>query len=104
MLMKPQVLTKAVATAGTRERLTDLNRTAPAVTIQAKSGNTGKVYIGNNQVSSTNGFELSAGDSITLDSEVLGLANAIIRLDEIWLDVATSTDGVIALFLTRIIN
>lgn len=65
-----------------------------SVVIKALAGNTGKVYIGNdgaNDVTSANGFELSAGDLIVLDN-VKSLAG-------MYLDSAVSGEGVSWIFL-----
>lgn len=94
---------KAVTAAGTRERLTSSEMDAPAVMIQAESTNTGKIYVGDNQVSSTSyGADLAASDSVTFRAEDLGMANVKISLDDIWLDTSVSTDGVSVIYLERI--
>lgn len=43
-------------------------------TIRAMKGNTGIVYVGGADVDATHGFELAAGDAVSLDT--LGFANA----------------------------
>lgn len=55
-----------VATAGSRVVLAS---TTPckSVTIKALISNTGLIYVGNSTVAASNGFQLSAGDSISLD-------------------------------------
>ena len=71
--------------------------------LQAEVSNTGQVYVGDDQVSSTScGVELDSGDSITLDAAQLGFAEGKIRLKDIWLDVGTSTDGVWCMYLERV--
>lgn len=99
MILKPHVFTKAVTSAGTREQLTISDKQACLVLIQAPSTNTGITYLGDNQVSATNGIELAASDSITLSAQDLGLGRATIKLNELWLDVATSADKVIVFYL-----
>lgn len=101
MRLKPKAFRKTITTAGTRERLTTADRSIPAVVIQALTANTGIVYVGDSEVSATNGLELSAGDSITLENDDLGNADAKISLKDIWLDVSISTDGVVAFYLER---
>lgn len=54
--------------------------------IRALSTNTGKVYVGNdgaNDVTSSNGYELSAGDDIYIECQ---------NLNELWFDSATNGD------------
>lgn len=54
--------------------------------IRALSTNTGKVYVGNdgaNDVTSGNGYELSAGDDIYVECQ---------NLNELWFDAASDGD------------
>jgi len=74
---------KVVTTAGSRVQLT--TATIVSITIKALSTNTGLIYVGGSSVTSSNGFELSAGDSISL---------AIDDADVIWLDSSVSGEGV----------
>ena len=101
MKLKPLSFRKAVTTAGTREQLTTSERFVTAVTIQAVRANTNNVYVGDNQVSSANGIELDAGESITLSADAYGLAGATIDMSAIWLDVDTSSEGVNVFYLER---
>ena len=58
---------KNVTTAGTAELLiaTDVSEVY-VVTIKAKSGNAGSIYIGDNDVDSLAGFILAAGEEVTI--------------------------------------
>lgn len=78
---------KNVAVAGTREALGSTQALQRGVTIRARSGNTGLVYVGTAAaVSSTvYGDVLSPGQAIFIECNNLNL---------IGLDVATSADGV----------
>lgn len=55
-----------VASAGTRVQITS-HSPLLSLTVKAKPTNTGLIYVGDSAVSSSNGFILSAGDSISLD-------------------------------------
>jgi len=72
-----------VTTAGSRVNFVSL--ASLSITIKALVGNTGLIYVGGNTVDSSNGFELSAGDSISL---------AIDNHDEIWIDSSVSGEGI----------
>jgi len=73
-----------VTTAGTRVQLPNLP--CREVTIIAKRTNTGYIYVGGSNVSSTSyGVELAAKDSITL---VVNNANLI------WIDASVSGEGI----------
>ena len=99
MYLKPHCFLKTVTTAGTQVPLRTNNIRAVAVTLTAERSNTGYVYVGDSEVSSTNyGFDLMAGDSYTISPVEFGLATAHISLKDIWLDVSVSGDGVSVLF------
>lgn len=53
-----------VATAGTAVPLGTSTLLINGVTVKSLSGNTGTVFVGNSTVTSANGFELAAGESI----------------------------------------
>lgn len=73
-----------VTTAGTRVALAS-SQAVQSVTIKALSTNTGIIYVGNSSVSSSNGFQLSAGDSISMD---------ISNLATVFLDSVNNGEGV----------
>ena len=59
--MSIQAGTTTVATAGTSVQVTAQGWNIKAVTFKAKESNTGSVFIGGSDVSSSNGFELTPG-------------------------------------------
>jgi hypothetical protein len=72
-----------VATSGTAVQLqTSANL---SLTIKALAGNTGLIYVGDSTVDSTNGFELSAGDSVSI---------AVSNNNVIWIDASVSGEKV----------
>lgn len=73
-----------VTTAGTRVQL-GVNAGILAVTVRARPGNAGIVYVGGSGVTSANGFELQPGESISFD---------VTNTNAVWVDAATSGDGV----------
>lgn len=75
---------KTVTTAGTRVTLAS-STTVKSVTIKALDTNTGYIYVGDTTVASTNGFQLAAGETVSLD-----LAN----LSTVNLDSSVSGEGV----------
>lgn len=75
-----------VAAAGTQERLVSSPAPCAWVVITALAANTGDVYIGDADVSSTTGIVLQAGDpAIRLD-----VADASV----VWVDAETNSEGV----------
>lgn len=102
MKLIPKHFRKTVTTAGTRERLTALSLRVPCIDFQAETDNGGRVFIGNNQVSSSNCMaSLGPGDSLSLLAADYGLADAQWDLSEFWVDVGTSTDGVFVGYAER---
>lgn len=63
-----------VTTAGTRVVLA-ASTTVKSVTIKALAANTGTIYVGDSSVASTNGFQLAAGDTVSLDLNNLNTVN-----------------------------
>lgn len=95
MLLTLKHFRKTVTTAGTRIQLTTNEVNVVYLIIQALTGNTGRIYIGNNQVASTSSFvDLAPDSSISLDSAQLGLGDAKLDMSKIWLDSSVSGEGV----------
>ncbi len=84
---------KAVALAGTAERLHAGLQVNPCVMIKALPANTDVVYVGdvNGDVSSSNGLPLSKGEAVVLDF--------VGNLSSIWVDAAVGGEGVAWLVL-----
>lgn len=78
---------KTVVTAGTAVALAAAQR-VKALTIVAKSDNTGRVYIGGSDVSSTTNGGLGAGESVSLE------AVNWMDLADIYVDADTGGEGV----------
>lgn len=77
-----------VASAGTAVPLSATSVPVFSVTIKAAPTNSGAIYIGDSSVSSSNGFLLSKGDTVSFD---------ISDLTNIYVDSETSNDGVYVL-------
>lgn len=56
-----------------------------ALVVRANGGNAGVIYVGDSSVSSSNGFELAAGESVSLHVD---------DVDAVWIDAASGGDGV----------
>lgn len=65
---------KTVTTAGTRVALAS-SQAVKSVVIKALQTNTGYIYVGDSSVASTNGFQLLAGDTVSLDIANLSTVN-----------------------------
>lgn len=102
MKLIPKHFRKTVTTAGTRVQLTTANLRVPSIDFQAESDNGGRMFIGNDQVSSSNCMaSLGPGDSLSLVAADYGDADAQWDLSEFWIDSGTSTDGVFVGYAER---
>lgn len=86
----PVLLTgeKTVAAAGTAEKLVAASQRVKAVTMTAKTGNIGQVYVGGSDVASTTNDGLDAGE--TLSIEAVGWMD----LANLYIDADTNGEGV----------
>lgn len=73
-----------VTNAGTRVQFPN-QAILSMVTIKAKIGNAGTIYVGNSTVAASNGYQLSPGDSIPVE---------VANLNLIYIDAANNGDGV----------
>ena len=78
---------KTVSAAGTAEALASAQR-VKAVTVIAKDGNTGRVYVGGSDVSSSTNNGFLPGDAIEIPAENW------LDLADIFIDVDTNGEGV----------
>lgn len=74
----------STVTAGTRVVLA-ASQTVVSVTIKALITNTGLIYVGNSTVAASNGFQLSAGETVSFD---------LTNLNTINIDSSVSAEGV----------
>lgn len=101
--MKIKTIKKGVAAAGTAERLSATDFKVQWVRIQAEDDNTGVVYVGGSDVAATNGIELRVSAAAEVRSVPAVEFSSVdvggfISLRDIWLDVGTNADGVIATY------
>lgn len=81
---------KTVTTAGTAEPLVSVPTKVQSASLMTKVGNTGQVYAGDYQVSSSDNDGLDAGVSLNLNPDEDGF----IDLSLVYIDVDTSGEGV----------
>lgn len=84
-----------VTTAGTRVQIDTEKRPCTSIVIQAKNSNTGKIYVGDVTVASTNGLELNPGEAweIVGDSRNEGQSDENVLAD-LYIDADTNGEGV----------
>ena len=87
---------KTVTTAGTAERLIAYEYLVKSLMVKALKGNTDLIYIGNKDVSSTIGDEVSPGGIRNYTAEIdpdTGKLKPLV-LSHFWLDSAVNGEGV----------
>ena len=86
----PTLLTseKTVTAAGTAEALSAATQRVSSLTVVAKTGNTGQVYIGGSDVASTTNDGLAPGDALEISAE------SWLDLNDVYIDVDTNGEGV----------
>ena len=86
---------KTVTTAGTELPLTATSTKVTSVSVQAKCGNTGNIFIGDSGVSSTEGHLLDACQVWTYGNDnSLSIGNSLLDLNTVYIDTDSSGDGV----------
>ena len=107
MKYKPKAFIVDVAAAGTAVQITTADIQTPWVMLQVCDGNTGSIFVGDSQVSSTNGIELKEADmgepDLLAPHVIMTVpAPATISLSDIWVDTSSSGDDVAVMYLERI--
>ena len=82
-----------VATAGSPIQMHAISSLLVTVTVKAKHNNTGKILIGNTQVSATTGYELWANEEVTLN---------LLDINLIWLDCSVNGEGVSYIYVSQL--
>ena len=83
--------TTDIPTAGTRVQINNTPRLCLSITLKARNGNSGSIYVGGSNVSSTNGFELRVNESVTYNLMSPYLSCPI---SDFWADTATNGNDV----------
>jgi hypothetical protein len=81
---------QTVAAAGTRVRLVAASQRVKSVTINGKTGNTGRIYVGGADVASTTNNGLGADQSVTFTTP----EKHYIDLTEIFIDASVNGEKV----------
>ncbi len=76
---------KDVTTAGTRVAVGTTTGLERGVTVKAKATNSGLIYAGSVLVASSNGYQLSPGDEVFIESDSLA---------DVYIDSAVNAEGV----------
>jgi hypothetical protein len=83
--------TTTVSTSGTEQQLANVANRVLWLKAKALAANSGIAYIGVSDVSTTNGYELSAGNEIEID---FADAGGSIAFSSVYVDAATNGDKV----------
>ena len=89
--MKLDAGTTTVTTAGTEVQISNTTNRVRKIQAKALAANSGITYLGVSDVSATNGYELSAGNTIEINFADVG---GTIAFSSIYVDAATNGDKV----------
>ena len=89
--MKLDAGTTTVATAGTEVQISNTTNRVRWIQVKALAANSGITYFGVSDVSATNGYELSAGNTIEIKFSEIG---GTVAFSSIYVDAASSGDKV----------
>lgn len=84
---------KNVGTAGTAEPLSDEGFVVRSAVIQAKAGNSGKIYIGGSGVDNTDHY-IEAGETFSLPFDAVRSDEGGHDLAKVYIDADTNGEGV----------
>jgi len=83
--------TTTVATSGTEVQISNTTNKVRWIQVKALAANSGISYLGVSDVTTTNGYELSAGNTLELN---FGEQGGTVAFSTFYLDVASSGDKV----------
>ena len=83
--------TTTVATSGTEQQLSNTTNRVRCITAKALAANSGISYFGVSDISTTNGYELSAGNEVEINFADMG---GTVAFSSFYVDVASRGDKV----------
>jgi hypothetical protein len=83
--------TTTVATSGTEVQISNVTNKVRWIQVKALAANSGISYLGVSDVTTTNGYELSAGNTLELN---FGEQGGTVAFSTFYVDVASSGDKV----------
>lgn len=90
-----------VATAGTAQTISSSRIASMTVLVQASKDNTGRIYVGDENVNSTNGNELDPGEAMEITPEEIGGSSEEVIISDIFVDAQFDSDIARISFLGR---
>jgi hypothetical protein len=101
-MVKVKSIAAAVTTAGTQVALAAAGTMARSCSIQANSSNTGNIFVGGDDVNSTNGVVLEPGQAIELEPPTdAGGMHMDMDLGEIYIDSAVNGEAVRVIYFYK---
>ena len=83
--------TATVATSGTEQQLSNTTNRVRWIKAKALAANSGIAYLGVSDISTTNGYELSAGNEVEINFADIG---GTVAFSSFYVDVASNGDKV----------
>ena len=81
--------TTPVSTSGTEVQLSNTSSLVSSIQVKALAANSGIVYFGDSDVTTTNGYELSAGNTVSVS---FADAGGTVAFSTLYLDAASNGD------------
>ena len=81
--------TTTVSTSGTEVQLSNTTSRVSSIQVKALAANSGIVYFGDSDVTTTNGYELSAGNTVSVS---FADAGGTVAFSTLYLDAASNGD------------
>ena len=83
-----------IPTAGTRVQASATSTIVSSIIFQADTANTGNIFVGDVNVTSTRGYALTPGDSIAFSGDMAGYSGKEFILSDFYVDTATNGNDV----------
>lgn len=98
----PLSFAKVVTTAGTRVALSADKLLSASLVVEALPTNTGNIYVGGIDVSSSNGIILQPGQSVSIPGPEIHGNQYEIDLAQVYLDAGTNGDATRVMYLIKV--
>lgn len=89
-----------VATSGTEQQVSATATPISTLVVTAPAANTGKIYVGDSDVSTTRGIEVAPGATVSITADYSGTGEELI-LSDFYIDAATDGDKANVSYMKR---
>ena len=91
-----------VATSGTEQQVSATATPITTLVVSAPATNTGAIYVGDSNVTTTRGIEVAKGTTVSISADMSGRAGGEeLILSDFYIDAATNGDKANVSYITR---